>query len=95
MYPLRESTWRALAALLMLLGLDSLVGYRCCCVTDILTLYIYVGCVCDGQDLVVPNLDHPVLRGLMAGTFYSVCIVDSYGLIMFLDVVILLQRHHA
>ena len=27
-------------------------------------------------NLVVPNLDHPVLRGLMAGTFYSVCIVD-------------------
>ena len=33
---------------LVLLGLDALAIYGCCCVADVSA--IYVGCVCDGQD---------------------------------------------
>ena len=49
-------------------------------------------CVTD-RDLVVPNLEHSVLRCLMADTFCSVCTVDWFG-VMSVDMVVLVQRRH-
>jgi len=44
-------------------------------------------------NLVVPNLEHSVLRCLMADTFCSVCTVDWFG-VMSVDMVVLVQRRH-
>ena len=44
-------------------------------------------------NLVVPNLEHSVLRCLMADTFCSVCTVDWFG-VMSVDMVVLVQQRH-